>query len=167
MKKHFLLFGLLLILFSACKKGGFDATKQATIDDDKIKAYIAANHLNMTKDPSGIYYEIITADTGAHPTVSDTLQVSYTGRLLNGTIFDTEDSQTYPLSSLVKGWQIALPMIAAKSNSNPPLSRIRFIVPSALGYGNVQQDGNVTIPANSVLDFTVDLLGFYPYPGTN
>jgi FKBP-type peptidyl-prolyl cis-trans isomerase FkpA len=165
MKKQFLLFGLLICLFSACKKSGFSASDQATIDDNKIKAYIAANHINVTKDPSsGIYYQIITADTGQHPTVSDTVQVTYTGKLLNGNIFDTEVASNFPLTGVIKAWQIMLPLIAAKSTPGGPYSRIRFITPSALGYGDVEQDGNVTIPANSVLDFTIDLIGFYPYP---
>jgi len=166
MKKQFLLFGLLICLFSACKKSGFSASDQATIDDNKIKAYIAANHINVTKDPSsGIYYQIITADTGQHPTVSDTVQVTYTGKLLNGNIFDSEVASNFPLTGVIKAWQIMLPLIAAKSTSGGPYSRIRFITPSALGYGDVDQSGgSVDIPANSVLDFTIDLIGFYPYP---
>jgi len=165
MKKHFLLFGLLICLFSACKKSSFSASDQATIDDNKIKAYIAANHINVTKDPSGIYYQIITADTGQHPTVSDTVQVTYTGKLLNGTIFDSEVASNFPLNGVIKAWQIMLPLIAAKSTSGGPYSRIRFITPSAFGYGDVDQSGGtVDIPANSVLDFTIDLIGFYPYP---
>jgi FKBP-type peptidyl-prolyl cis-trans isomerase FkpA len=166
MKKHFLLFGLLLILFSACKKGGFDATKQATIDDNKIKAYIAANHIDsLTKDPSGIYYKFIKLDTGtARPSLSDTVQVSYTGKLLNGTIFDSAVGVTLPLTGVVQGWQIIVPYMtfnptqAALQN----YTRVRLIIPSSLGYGNVDQSGgSVDIPANSILDFTIDLIGFY------
>jgi len=161
MKKQFLLFGLLITLFSACKKDGFDATKQATIDDDKIKLYIAANHINATKDPSsGIYYQIITTNPGAHPTLADTVQVSYTGKLLNGAVFDTEVATTLPLTDVIKGWQLMLPLIG--SNGIAPYARIRFIIPSALGYGNVDSSGGtVDIPANSVLDFQLDLIGFY------
>ena len=157
MKKHFLLFSLVIILFSACKKGGFDATKQATIDENKIKAYIAANHIDsLTRDPSGIYYRIITTNPGPHPTVSDTVQVSYTGKLLNGTIFDTQVASVFPLSSVVQGWQIILPLIGA--NGSSPYARVRFIIPSGLAYGNTSGG---TIPANSVLDFQLDLIGFY------
>lgn len=160
MKKHFLLFGLLIILFSACKKTSFNAVTQATIDDNKIKAYIAANHIDVTKDPTtGLYYKIITVNAGPHPTISDTIQVTYTGKLLNGTVFDSESSSVLPLSSLVKGWQLTLPLMGA--NGIAPFSRIRLIIPSSLGYGSVVNSGNVTIPANSPLDFTIDLIGFY------
>lgn len=165
MKKHFLLFGLLLILFSACKKGAFDATRQATIDDDKIKAYIAANHIeSLIKDPSGIYYKFISLDTGtARPSLTDTVQVSYTGKLLNGTVFDSEIGYQIPLSSVVKGWQIIVPYMTfnATQAAASKYTRVRLIIPSALAYGNAVTGGNVTIPANSVLDFTIDLIGFY------
>jgi len=50
-----------------------------------------------------------------------------------------------------------LPFIGADGVTKP-YSRIRLIIPSALGYGSVAQSG---IPANSVLDFTIDLIGFY------
>jgi FKBP-type peptidyl-prolyl cis-trans isomerase FkpA len=165
MKKQFLLFGLLLlILFAACKKQSFNASKQATIDDDKIKAYIAANHINAIKDTSGIYYQIITQiDSGAKPTVADTVQVTYTGKLLNGSVFDSEVASNFPLSNVITAWKYMIPLIAAKATAGGPYSRIRFIVPSALGYGTTAESG---IPANSVLDFTIDLIGFYPYPPT-
>jgi FKBP-type peptidyl-prolyl cis-trans isomerase len=151
MKKQFLLFGLLILLFTACKKQSFNATKQSVIDDEKIQAYIAANHINVTKAPSGIYYEIIRADTGTHPLDTATVQVSYTGKLLNGTVFDTESADIIGLSGAIVGWQDGLPLIA-------PGGRIRLIIPSALGYGSSVSG---SIPANSVLDFTIDLLGYY------
>lgn len=160
MKKQFLLFGLLIILFSACKKTSFNDSKQAQIDDDKIKAYIAANHIDVTKDPStGIYYKIETVNSGPHPTLNDTVKVTYTGQLLNGTVFDSQSGYLIPLSNVVKGWQIGVPLMGA--DGSQPFSRMRLIIPSALGYGAVATSGNVPIPANSVLDFKIDLLGFY------
>jgi FKBP-type peptidyl-prolyl cis-trans isomerase FkpA len=167
MKRQFLLFGLLIILFSACKKTSFNDSKQAQIDDDKIKAYIAANHIDVTKDPSGIYYGFVKLDTGnAHPKLTDTVQVNYTGKLLNGTVFDTESASIIPLAGTVKGWQIAIPLMTYDGSSKN-YTRMRLIIPSALGYGSVAQTGGTTpIPANSVLDFTIDLIGFYG-PGDN
>jgi FKBP-type peptidyl-prolyl cis-trans isomerase len=160
MKKHFLLFGLLITLFSACKKDSFSTTKQATIDDDKIKAYIAANHIDVAKDEAtGIYYKITTPNSGPHPNINDTVKVSYSGKLLNGTIFQATSTSTAPVLSFIKGWQVALPLMGSDGNS--PVTRMRLIIPSSLGYGNVEQDGVTTIPPNSPLDFTIDLQGFY------
>lgn len=156
MKRYFLLLsGLVIILLSACRKQ-IDTNTQAAIDEAKIQAYISANHLTMTKDPSGIYYQIITANPGPHPTLTDTAQVTYTGELLNGTSFDSENVATFAVSNLVKGAQDALVLIGA--NGKAPYARIKFIVPSSLGYGNTTSG---SIPPNSPLVFTFDLIGFH------
>jgi FKBP-type peptidyl-prolyl cis-trans isomerase FkpA len=160
MKQHFLLFSFLIILFSACKKEGFNASTQATIDDDKIKAYIAANHIDVTKDPAtGIYYNIVSAGTGASPNVNDTVKITYTGALLNGTVFQGKSTSTDAVLNFVKGFQVALPLMKLSVDSGK-VSRMRLIIPSALAYGNTASaDGSV--PANAPLDFTIDLQGFY------
>ena len=104
MKRIFLLFGLLIVLFSACTKTSYNATKQADIDEIKIQKYIAANHLTVTKDPSGIYYQIIQKSAGTiHPSVadSDTVQVTYTGKLLNGKEFDSNKKTGKPFEFTV------------------------------------------------------------------
>jgi len=162
MKRILLLSGLLIILFTACKKQSFNDTRQATIDDLKIQAYIKANHIDgLTKDPSGLYYRITTPAPGPKVTLTDTIQAQYTGTLLNGTVFQTQTVGLVDMPTAIKGWQIALPFIGADGVTKP-YSRLRLIVPSALGYGSVAQTGGeVTIPANSVLDFTIDLIGFY------
>lgn len=156
MKRYFLLLsGLIIILFSACRKE-IDTNTQASIEDAKIQSYIQANHLNMTKDTSGIYYQVITQNPGPHPSLTDTVQVTYTGELLNGTQFDSENVTTFAISNLVQGAQYGLLLVGA--NGQAPYARIKFIVPSRLGYGNQ----NLTnIPANSPLVFTFDLIGFY------
>ena len=156
MKRYFLLLsGLLIILFSACRKE-LNAATQAQIDDAKIQAYIKANHLNMTKDTSGIYYQIITANAGPHPTLLDTVKVTYTGELLNGTQFDTESGTNFAMNELVPGAQYGLLLVGA--NGKAPYGRIKFIIPSTLGYGN---ESFGSVPANSPLVFTFDLIGFY------
>ncbi|MBV8390299.1 MAG: FKBP-type peptidyl-prolyl cis-trans isomerase [Mucilaginibacter sp.] len=150
MKKYLLLLAVIVTVFSSCSKDSFDPTKQAAKDDAAIQAYIAANNINATKDPSGVYYQVITPGTGAYPTVSSLITVNYTGKLLNGTVFDSGSINSTALSSLVKGWQYGIPHINTGG-------RILLLIPSALGYGNTAQG---SIPANSVLIFTVDLTGF-------
>jgi FKBP-type peptidyl-prolyl cis-trans isomerase FkpA len=160
MKRILLLSGLLIILFSACKKQTFNDTRQATIDDLKIQAYIKANHIDgLTKDPSGIYYRIVTQAPGPHPTATDTIQAQYSGKLLNGSVFQDQTIGLVYMPDAIKGWQIGLAFIGADGVTKP-YSRLRLIVPSALGYGTSgSPDG--TVPANQVLDFTIDLIGFY------
>jgi FKBP-type peptidyl-prolyl cis-trans isomerase FkpA len=161
MKKHFLLFGLLIIVFASCKRNSSDTTSQAAIDDAKIKAYLAANHISATKGPSGIYYSILISDTSTqHPTLASTVQVSDIGKFLNGTQFDQESAQLFTLSGTaaniaIQGWGIGLPLMTTGE-------RLLLIVPSALAYGAAgAPDGNVPIPPNTILVFTIDLIGFY------
>jgi FKBP-type peptidyl-prolyl cis-trans isomerase len=145
------LFVLFIGAFSSCKKSTqVDPAKQAATDDAAIQAYIAANNITAVKDPSGVYYQVITAGTGAYPTVNSTITVTYTGKLLNGTVFDSGTIHNTALSTLVKGWQYAMPHINTGG-------RILMLIPSALGYGT---QANGSIPANSVTIFTVDLTGF-------
>ena len=151
MKRYILLLVLFIAAFSSCKKDTpFDPVKQAAADDAAIQAYIKANNITATKDPSGLYYQVITPGTGAYPNVHSSISGQYTGKLLNGTVFDSNSIPNDPLSGFITGWQIGIPYINTGG-------RILLLIPSALGYGNTTKDG---IPANSVLIFTFDLNGF-------
>jgi len=152
MKKYFLLFSIFILSLSACKKGDIVA-EQAAVDDAKIQAYIKANNLIMTKDPSGIYYQIITPGTGAYPTSSNTVKIAYTGTYLDGAGFDSAPSTTLLVSGFVTGFQIGITHINVGG-------RIRIIVPSGLAYGAAGTGGG-GIPANACVIFVVDLLGFF------
>ncbi|MEO3405125.1 FKBP-type peptidyl-prolyl cis-trans isomerase [Mucilaginibacter sp. CAU 1740] len=150
MKKFLLFVFAPLVLLTSCSKDKFDAEKQAAADDAAIKAYIgtdAAYH--ATADGSGVYYKIVTQGTGANPAITSTVKVTYTGKLLDGTSFDS-GTITKPLSGLIAGWKSGLPYIKTGG-------RIILVIPSREGYGNVAQNG---IPKNSVLVFTIDLLSF-------
>jgi FKBP-type peptidyl-prolyl cis-trans isomerase FkpA len=153
MKKYFLLLSLVFIGFASCKKSApaFNAAQQAATDDAAIQAYIAANKITATKDPSGLYYSIITPGTGAYPTVASTVDVNYTGSLLNGSVFAPTSNITNPLNSFIQGWQVGIPHINAGGT-------ILLLIPSALGYGNSSPGGG--IPVNSVLIFKINLLAF-------
>ncbi len=141
----------------ACKKGDLTA-EQAVVDDAKIQAYMAANGITATKDPSGLYYKVIKTGTGAAPTANSTVQVAYTGKLLNGSTFEMSSNSVLPLSGTIKGWQIGL--LKAKAGTlgvANTAGRILLIIPSALAYGEIASAGKY--PANSVLIFTIDVIG--------
>ncbi len=155
MKKYILTLFVALAGLSACKKDGssssnVSAADQAAIDDAKIQTYITANNLTPTKDASGLYYQIITAGTGASPVATSTITVNYTGKLLDGTTFDSGNLPNTSLTSLIKGWQIGIPHEKVGG-------RILLLIPSGLGYGTSAAG---SIPANSVTVFTIDLIAF-------
>ena len=151
MKKYLLLFTITIIALSSCKKDSFSPSAQAAADDASIQAYIKANNITgAVKDPSGLYYAVTTPGTGAYPNSNSTVTVNSTGKLLNGNVFDTESGLVVPLSDVIKGWQIGMTHINTGG-------RIILLIPSALGYGDEASGG---VPKNSVLIFTIDLLGF-------
>ncbi len=151
MKKLIPLLCFFLIVVSSCKKDSFNAAVQAANDDATIQAYIKANSLtDVVKDPSGLYYKVVTPGIGKYPDAAATVTVNSTGKLTDGTIFDTETALTIPLTNVIRGWQLGLPHI---NNGG----RILLLIPSSLGYGNTANGG---IPKNSVLIFTVDMLSF-------
>ena len=151
MKKYFLLFSVLIISLSACKKT--DVATQAAVDDSKIQAYFKANNVTgTTKDASGVYYKVLIPGTGAYPTSTSNVKVSYTGKYLNGQSFDAVTSITMLVSSIPQtGLQIGIEHINTGG-------RILLFIPSALGYG--VSGNSSSVPANAVLIYTVDLQGF-------
>lgn len=127
----------------------YSEATQADLDDTRIKAFLTANSITATKHSSGVYYQVLTTGTGTD--VIDehsSLEVKYSGRLLDGTQFDSNDSFTTTLSSVIKGWGEVLPLFKKGS-------KVRIFIPSELGYGS---SGSGSIPVNSVLDFTIEIL---------
>lgn len=55
----------------------------------KIKKYIADHNLKVEKTASGLMYVITNPGTGDKPAVGDTAVVNYTGKQVNGKVFDT------------------------------------------------------------------------------
>jgi FKBP-type peptidyl-prolyl cis-trans isomerase FkpA len=155
MKTFFLVFLLSLILFSqtGCLKNSSSTSctpASVSSEEPAIMAYASANGINATRHSSGLYYEIISPGSGATPSSSSKVFVTYTGKLLDGSVFDQQGnaSQTgWVLGSLIAGWQIGLPLIQEGGE-------IKLIVPSSLAYGC----GNGALPPNSILYFDVHLV---------
>jgi FKBP-type peptidyl-prolyl cis-trans isomerase FkpA len=130
----------------------YSERSQAALDNRRTEEFLLKNNLTAEKDPSGVYYKIDSVGTGADViNKSSTITAKYTGRRLNGTVFDSSADSTFTskLSGLVQGWQKVLPKLRAGG-------KIRIFVPSGLGYG---AQISRALPANSVLDFDVKVVG--------
>ena len=103
--------------------------------------------------PEGIQYEILKEGTGAQPLITDKIKAHYKGALLDGKEFDSSfkinQPFTAPLRSLIRGWQIAIPLIKEGSHW-------RFWIPSDLAYGD--RGAGADIPGGATLMFEVELL---------
>lgn len=103
--------------------------------------------------PGGIQYEVIKEGTGASPLVTESVKAHYKGTLLDGKEFDNSFKRgqpfTAPLRALIKGWQVALPMMKEGSHW-------RLWIPSDLAYGD--RGAGADIPGGATLVFEVELL---------
>ncbi len=65
--------------------------------------------------PSGLQYEVLEEGKGPKPTAGDTVVVHYTGRLIDGTVFDSSEERgepaTFGVTQVIPGWVEALQMM--------------------------------------------------------
>jgi FKBP-type peptidyl-prolyl cis-trans isomerase len=118
--------------------------------------YLAKNKANegVQVTPSGLQYKVIQAGTGAQPTATDDVTVHYTGKLIDGTVFDSSVERGQPasfnVSGVIPGWTEGLQMMKEGA-------KYEFFIPSNLGYGP-QGNPRGGIAGNSVLVFDVELI---------
>lgn len=129
------------------------AAAPAVVDDFLAKN---ATQPGVVVLPSGLQYKIVKSGdpkTGS-PKAGDVIKVHYEGALTNGTVFDSSFTRAKPmlmqLARLVPAWMEALPLMHTGDEW------ILYSPPS-LGYGD---EATGPIPANSVLIFRLQLLGW-------
>jgi len=105
----------------------------------------------FSKTNTGIYYKIGQPGTGSPITVDSTVVANYTGKLLNGTIFDRAvagSEANLALTSVIKVWEQASPPIDHRGS-------ITMLIPSGQAYG--MEGSSPSIPPFSCLDFEVNV----------
>ena len=116
-----------------------------------MQSFASSNGITATVHASGLYYQVIDPGSGPSPSGNSIIYITYTGKLLDGTVFDqqTNSSATgWPLSQLIEGWRVGIPLIQKGGH-------IQLIVPSSMAYGCT---GYGAIPGNSVLFFDITLV---------
>jgi FKBP-type peptidyl-prolyl cis-trans isomerase len=118
--------------------------------------YLAENarKTGVQTTASGLQYEVTTMGTGPKPAATDQVKVHYTGRLVDGTVFDSSvdrgEPVVFPVNRVIPGWVEGLQLM-------PVGSKFKFHIPSDLAYGSGGAPGG-KIPPNSVLVFDVELI---------
>lgn len=110
---------------------------------------------NVKVTASGLQYTVNQEGKGEHPTATSTVTVHYTGKLIDGTVFDSSVERGEPISfglnQVIKGWTEGLQLMT-------PGSKYTFFIPSELGYG--EQGAGGMIPGGATLIFDVELIDF-------
>ncbi|WP_067520604.1 FKBP-type peptidyl-prolyl cis-trans isomerase [Endozoicomonas ascidiicola] len=126
--------------------------REATLQSGAKYLEDNAKKEGVTVTDSGLQYEVVKQGDGAKPVAADTVTVHYTGKLTDGTVFDSSKERgqpaTFPLANVIKGWTEGVALM-------PVGSEYRLTIPAELAYGD-QEVGS--IPAGSVLVFDVELI---------
>lgn len=102
---------------------------------------------------SGLQYEIIQQGSGQSPDENDQVTVHYTGKTVNGNIFDSSvergEPVTFNVGQVIPGWTEGLQLMQEGGKA-------RFYIPSDLAYGT--RGAGPDIPPHSALIFDVELI---------
>lgn len=113
-----------------------------------------AQDADLKTTESGLTYKVIKQGEGALPGDNDQVKVIYTGKLIDGTEFDSSKGEgiDFPVSGVVPGFREGLKMMNKGS-------KYTLIIPSDLAYGD---QTNGSIPAGSTLVFDVEVVEVIP-----
>ena len=132
------------------KKQQEEGLKNTAIGEEYLEKNKANEGVQVT--PSGLQYKVIQEGTGAKPTLEDKVTVHYTGKLIDGTVFDSSvdrgEPATFGLNQVIRGWTEGIPYFREGGNGI-------LLIPSALAYG---ENGSGNVPPNTVLIFDVALI---------
>lgn len=117
---------------------------------------------------TGLQYKVIEEGNGDSPSASDVVRVHYSGKLIDGTYFDTSikeiaqeeglynaqrepyEPAEFPLNRVIRGWTEGVQLMSEGAT-------YEFFIPAELAYGANPPQGSKIKP-NSTLIFRVELL---------
>lgn len=132
-----------------------EAAKQGEVNRKNGEAFLTENakRKGIKVTESGLQYEVLESGKGDSPKASDNVEVHYTGKLIDGTVFDSSVERGVPASfgvtQVIPGWVEALQLMHEGD-------KWRLYIPSDLAYGPNGAGG--VIGPNMTLIFDVELL---------
>ena len=132
--------------------------KNQQVEKEKLKAGMDYLEANKSKEgvvttESGLQYKVLKSGTGKTPTATSNVTTHYTGKLVDGTVFDSSVERgepiQFPVNGVIRGWTEALQLMKEGD-------KWELTIPSELAYGKRGAGG--LIPPNSVLVFEVELI---------
>lgn len=123
----------------------------------EMQQYFAMNNIVATPTASGLYYVMTQEGNGEMPAKGDNVKVHYTGKLLNGKVFDSSIERGEPIEVpigmgyVIPGWDEGI-MMMSKGEKGV------LYIPYYLGYGD--RGAGADIPPFANLIFEVELIDF-------
>lgn len=118
-----------------------------------IEKYIEDNNISQKPTQTGMYFLLTKSSNGSKPKPGQTVKVHYTGKFLDGRVFDSSVARDKPIEfkigygQVINGWDEGISMMKKGEEAT-------FIIPSYLGYG----EGRGEIPPYTTLLFDVKLI---------
>ena len=131
-----------------------EETAKAAID---LEDYLAKNNIGVEPTESGLYYVMLTEGNGEKPEPGQMVKVHYTGKLLDGTVFDSSVERGEPINipigvgQVIPGWDEGI-MMMSKGEKGV------LYIPYYLAYGERQAGDKITPFSNLI--FEVELIDF-------
>lgn len=144
------------------KKMSYDEAKQVVTEyftnleqeakENNAKAGKEFLEQNAKQEGVHLQYQIVKEGTGKKPGPNDVVTVHYTGRLIDGTVFDSSvergEPATFAVGQVIPGWVEGLQLMSEGA-------AWRLFIPAELAYG---ARGTGPIQPNSTLIFDVQLI---------
>ena len=132
---------------------------KAKVENEKNKAagikFLAENakKKGVKELEKGIQYKVLKKGDGDSPLLTDTVTVHYTGKFIDGEVFDSSvqrgEPATFPVDGVIQGWTLALQKMKVGD-------KWMLYIPQEMAYG---PRGKGNIKPFTALTFEVELLG--------
>jgi FKBP-type peptidyl-prolyl cis-trans isomerase FkpA len=147
---------ILMLSVTACDP----ASKMEKQEKEDIQAYLSANDtIDFVKQSSGLYYHEVLAGTGISPVRSDSAYVKYTGKFLDGSVFDSNVTSGklygFIVGQNIAGFDEGITLMKTGGKAT-------LLIPSNLAYGAV---GTYGISGYTPLLFDIELVKSVPHTG--
>lgn len=150
------LFVSLSVVLGAC---GGTPTETAPLTNDDFAEFLNVDLNAMTRTVSGLYWQDLTVGGGDEAVLGASVEVEYSGWLIDGTLFDSSRDRTDPFiftigqGQVIRGWDEGIRGMRVGGER-------KLVIPPNLGYGPQGRPGS--IPPNATLVFDVELIAVNP-----
>ena len=124
--------------------------------EKELDKYLKDNGITPVVTSTGLNYVKKSGGNGVKPQAGTMVKVHYTGKLLDGTVFDSSVTRNDPfqfvlgIGQVIPGWDEGIQLMSKGEKAE-------FYIPYYLAYGNM---GSGPIPPFATLVFEVELIDF-------